>query len=202
MARETDIEMIAILEGTLEYRGVDSVIINVGGIGFQVHVPGSTLSQLGAINDKVSLYTHLHLREDNVSLYGFASEEELALFKNLISVSGIGPKAALALLSALNPEQLAMAIASGNVDVISQVPGIGKKIAGRLVVELKGKLEREWKKGAVLPLAAENTDAIAALTNLGYSLREAIQAVSNLPDSAELSLEEKVKMALQQLAAK
>ncbi len=194
--------MIATLEGTLEYRGVDSVIINVGGIGFQVHVPGSTLSQLGAIKDKVSLYTHLHLREDNVSLYGFASEEELALFKNLISVSGIGPKAALALLSALNPEQLAMAIASGNVDVISQVPGIGKKIAGRLVVELKGKLEREWKKGGVLPLAAENTDAIAALTNLGYSLREATQAVSNLPDSAELSLEEKVKMALQQLAAK
>jgi len=95
-----------------------------------------------------------------------------------------------------------MAIASGNVDVISQVPGIGKKIAGRLVVELKGKLEREWKKGAVLPLAAENTDAIAALTNLGYSLREAIQAVSNLPDSAELSLEEKVKMALQQLAGR
>ena len=194
--------MIATLEGTLEYRGVDSVIINVGGIGFQVHVPGSTLSQLGAIKDKVSLYTHLHLREDNVSLYGFASEEELGLFKNLISVSGIGPKAALALLSALNPEQLAMAIASGNVDVISQVPGIGKKIAGRLVVELKGKLEREWKKGAVLPLAAENTDAIAALTNLGYSLREAIQAVSNLPDSSELTLEEKVKMALQQLAAK
>ncbi len=194
--------MIATLEGTLEYRGVDSVIINVGGIGFQVHVPGSTLGQMGAINDKVSLYTHLHLREDNVSLYGFASEEELALFKNLISVSGIGPKAALALLSASNPEQLAMAIASGNVDVISQVPGIGKKIAGRLVVELKGKLEREWKKGAVLPLAAENADAIAALTNLGYSLREAIQAVSNLPDSSELTLEEKVKMALQQLAAK
>ncbi len=193
--------MIATLEGTLEYRGVDSVIINVGGIGFQVHVPGSTLSQLGAIKDKVSLYTHLHLREDNVSLYGFASEEELGLFKNLISVSGIGPKAALALLSASNPEQLAMAITSGNVDVISQVPGIGRKIAGRLVVELKGKLEREWK-GAVLPLAAENADAIAALTNLGYSLREAIQAVSNLPDSSELSLEEKVKMALQQLAAK
>ena len=194
--------MIATLKGTLEYRGVDSVIINVGGIGFQVHVPGSTLSQLGAIKDKVSLYTHLHLREDNVSLYGFASEEELALFKNLISVSGIGPKAALALLSALNPEQLAMAITGGNVDVISQVPGIGKKIAGRLVVELKGKLEREWKKGAVLPLAAENADAIAALTSLGYSLREATQAISNLPDSAELSLGEKVRMALQQLAAK
>jgi len=193
--------MIATLEGTLEYRGVDSVIINVGGIGFQVHVPGSTLSQLGAIKDKVSLYTHLHLREDNVSLYGFASEEELALFKNLISVSGIGPKTALALLSALNPEQLAMAITGGNVDIISQVPGIGKKIAGRLVVELKGKLEREWK-GALLPLAAEDADAIAALTNLGYSLREATQAISSLPDSKELSLEEKVKMALQQLAGR
>jgi Holliday junction DNA helicase RuvA len=193
--------MIATLEGTLEYRGVDSVIINVGGIGFQVHVPGSTLSQLGAIKDKVSLYTHLHLREDNVSLYGFASEEELALFKNLISVSGIGPKVALALLSALDPEQLAMAITGGNVDVISQVPGIGKKKAGRLVVELKGKLEREWK-GALLPLAAEDADAIAALTNLGYSLREATQAVSNLSDAKELTLEEKVRMALQQLAAK
>jgi len=193
--------MIATLEGTLEYRGVDSVIINVGGIGFQVHVPGSTLSQLGAIKDKVSLYTHLHLREDNVSLYGFASEEELALFKYLISVSGSGPKTALALLSALNPEQLAMAITSGNVDIISQVPGIGRKMASRLVVELKGKLEREWK-GALLPLAAEDADAIAALTNLGYSLREATQAVSSLPDSAGLSLEEKVKLALQQLAPK
>jgi Holliday junction DNA helicase RuvA len=193
--------MIATLEGTLEYRGVDSVIINVGGMGFQVHVPGSTLSQLGAIKDKVSLYTHLHLREDNVSLYGFASEEELALFKNLISVSGIGPKVALALLSALDPEQLAMAITGGNVDVISQVPGIGKKKAGRLVVELKGKLEREWK-GALLPLVAEDADAIAALTNLGYSLREATQAVSNLSDAKELTLEEKVRMALQQLAAK
>jgi len=193
--------MIATLEGTLEYRSVDSVIINVGGIGLQVHVPGSTLSQLGAIKDKVSLYTHLHLREDNVSLYGFASEEELALFKYLISVSGSGPKTALALLSALNPEQLAMAITSGNVDIISQVPGIGRKMASRLVVELKGKLEREWK-GALLPLAAEDADAIAALTNLGYSLREATQAVSSLPDSPELRLEEKVKMALQQLAPK
>lgn len=193
--------MIATLEGTLEYRGADSVIINVGGIGFQAYVPGSTLSQLGAIGDKVSLYTHLHLREDNVSLYGFASEEELALFRNLISVSGIGPKAALALLSALNPEQLVIAITSGNVDIVSQVPGIGKKIASRLVIELRGKLEKEWEKAA-LPLAPENADAIAALTSLGYSLREATQAVSSLPDSPELSLEEKVRMALQQLATK
>jgi len=193
--------MIATLEGTLEYRGADSVIINVGGIGFQAYIPSSTLSQLGAIGDKVSLYTHLHVKEDNISLYGFASSDELVLFKSLISVSGIGPKAALALLSALNPEQLAMAITGGNVDFISQVPGIGKKMANRLVIELRGKLEREWK-GAALPLAPENTDIIAALTSLGYSLREATQAVSSLQDSRELSLEEKVKMALQQLAGR
>jgi Holliday junction DNA helicase RuvA len=191
--------MIATLEGILEYRGNDSIIINVGGIGFEVHVPGSTLSQLGAVKGKVSLYTHLHVREDNVSLYGFTSSEELALFKNLISVSGVGPKLALALLSTLNPEQLVMAIASGDIDLMSQAPGIGKKMANRLVVELRGKLEKEWKEVA-LPPASESADVIVALTGLGYSLAEATRAVSKLPDSEELSLEEKIKMALQQMA--
>jgi Holliday junction DNA helicase RuvA len=190
--------MIATLEGILEYRGNDSIIINVSGIGFRVYVSGSTLSQLGAIKGKVSLYTHLHLREDNVSLYGFASGEELTLFKKLVSVSGVGPKIALALLSALSPEQLVMAITSGNADLISQVPGIGKKMASRLVIELRGKLEKEWKETA-LPLAPESADIIAALTGLGYSLAEATKAISKLPDSEELSLEEKVKMALQQM---
>ena len=191
--------MIATLEGTLQYQGTDSAIVEVGGIGFQVYIPSLTLNKLGAIGDKVSLHTHLHLREDNVSLYGFASGEELALFKNLISVSGVGPKVALALLSALDPQQLAVAITSGNIEFISQVPGIGKKMASRLVVELKGKLEREWKDLA-LPLAPEDTDAVAALTSLGYPLSEATQAVSALAYSGELSLEEKVKLALQQLA--
>jgi Holliday junction DNA helicase RuvA len=190
--------MIATLEGILEYRGNDSIIINVGGIGFRVYVPTSTLSQLGAIKDKVYLYTHLHVREDNISLYGFASSEELALFKNLISVSGIGAKLALALLSALNPEQLVMAITSGDIDLLSQAPGIGKKMASRLVVELRGKLEKEWKEVA-LPLAPESADVIAALTGLGYSLAEATKAISKLPDSGELNLEEKIKMALQQM---
>jgi len=193
--------MIATLEGTLEYRGVDSVIINVAGIGFHVYVPSSTLSQLGAVSDTVSLYTHLHVTQDNVALYGFASGEELALFKNLVSVSGVGPKVALALLSSLSAEQLAMAITGGNVDLISQVPGIGKKVASRLVIDLKGKLAKEWK-GAALPSAPEDADAITALTSLGYSLREATQAVSRLPGSPELSLEEKVKLALEQLATK
>lgn len=191
--------MIATIEGILEYFGVDSIIVKVGGIGIQVYVPSSSLSKLGAAGDNVSLYTHLHLREDNVSLYGFTSSEELALFKNLISVSGVGPKVALSLLSSLAIEQLAMAITSGNAELISQAPGIGKKVASRIVIELRGKLEREWKEAA-LPLAPEDADAIAALTSLGYSLREATQAISSLPNSSELSLEEKVKLALQQLA--
>jgi Holliday junction DNA helicase RuvA len=191
--------MIATLEGILEYRGHDSVIINVGGIGFRVYVSSSTSSQLGAVKGRVSLYTHLHVREDSISLYGFASSEELTLFKSLISVTGIGAKLALTVLSALNPEQLVMAIASGDVDLLSRTPGIGKKTASRLVVELRGKLEKEWKEVA-LPLAPGHADVIAALTGLGYSITEATKAISKLPDSEELSLEEKVRMALQQLA--
>jgi Holliday junction DNA helicase RuvA len=191
--------MIATLEGILEYRGDDSIIINVGGIGFRLFVPASTSSQLGAVKGRVSLYTHLHVREDNISLYGFASSDELTLFKSLISVTGIGAKLALALLSALKPKQLVMAITSGDIDVLSQTPGIGKKTASRLVVELKGKLEKEWQE-ASLPVAPGHADVISALTGLGYSVMEAARAISRLPDSEELSLEEKVKMALQQMA--
>jgi len=191
--------MIATLEGMLEHRGIDSIIINVGGIGLQVYVPGSTLSHLETTNGKVSLYTHLYLKEDNVSLYGFASSEELALFKNFISVSGIGPKVALSLLSALNPEQLVMAITSGNVGLISQVPGIGKKVASRLVTELSSKLAKEWKE-ITLPVTPEGDDVIAALTSLGYPLKEATKATYSLPVSGELSLEEKIKIALQHIA--
>lgn len=190
--------MIATLEGILEYRGSDSIIINVGGIGFRVHVPDSTLRQLGAVEGRASLYTHLLVREDNLALYGFASSEEISLFRSLISVSGVGPKVALALLSTLSPEQLVMAITSGNTDLISQTPGIGQKMAARLVVELRGKLEREWKEVA-LPLAPESADVIAALTGLGYSLTEATRAVAKLPASGDLSLEEKIRVALQQM---
>jgi len=189
--------MIATLEGVLQHRGNDSVIVNVGGIGLQVYASSSTLNQLGTTGSRVFLYTHLHLREDNAALYGFVSGEELALFRNLVSVSGIGPRVALGLLSALSPEQLVMAIASENTDLISQVPGIGKKTAGRLVVELRSKLEKEWREVAS-PLAPEGADVIAALTGLGYSLAEATRAVSKLSGAEELSLEEKVKLALQQ----
>ncbi len=192
--------MIVALEGILESRGIDSAVVKVGPLSLQVHVPGSSVSRLGNVGDRVYLHTHLYLREDNIAVYGFASADELVLFQNLISVSGIGPKAALTFLSTLSVEQVASAIISGNVDLLTQVPGIGKKIAGRVVLELKGKLEKGWE-GAVTPaLAQEDADVVAALTNLGYSLREATQAVASLPNSPELDLEEKVKLALRQLA--
>ena len=192
--------MIVALEGILESRGVDSAVVKVGPLSLQVYVPGSTSSKLGAVGDRVYLHTHLYLREDNVAIYGFASADELGLFQNLVSVSGIGPKAALALLSTFNAEQLASAIVGGSIDLLSEVPGIGKKTAGRIVLELKGKLEKGWE-GAVVPaMAQEDADVVAALTNLGYSLREATQAVASLPSSAELDLEEKIKLALKQLA--
>jgi len=194
--------MIAALEGILETRGVDSVVVKVGPLNLLVSVPGSTIGRIGTVGDKVHLYTHLYVREDIIALYGFASADELALFQNFISVSGIGPKAALSFLSTLNVEQLASAIVSGNVDLLTQVPGIGSKTAGRVVLELKGKLEKGWA-GAMTPaLTPDDADVVAALTTLGYSLREATQAVAALPNTQELDLEEKVRLALRQLAAR
>jgi len=188
--------MIATLEGTLQYRGEGYVIVNVGGIGFQVCVSGSTLNQLKNTNGKVVLYTHLQLREDSIVVYGFASPEELALFRKLVSVSGVGSKIALSLLSAMNQEQLVTAISTGNEELLARVPGVGKKIASRIVLELRGKLERE-RHGVAC--ATDNADIILALTSLGYSLAEASKAVSRLP-SSRLSLEEKIKIALQEMA--
>lgn len=191
--------MIAAIEGTLQAKGNNFVLVKVGGVSFQVFVPTSTLSQLGSIGKGVKLHTHLHLREDNVALYGFATSEELGMFQSLITVSGIGPKIALSMLSTLNPEQLTMGIATGNIDVLTQVPGVGKKVASRIVLELKGKVEQGLLGAAASLIGQENAEVVGALTSLGYSVSEATKAVSSLPISPALSLEEKVKLALQAL---
>jgi len=188
--------MISSLHGKVESLGSDWAIINVGGIGFQVYMPTSTLSTLGAIGKEVQLYTHLHLREDNATLYGFASAEELGLFQSLIGVSGLGPRLALAMLSAMSAEQLTMAIATGSADLLTVIPGIGKKVANRLILELKEKIGAGWITTPATQLAQENTDVFAALTSLGYSVSEATKAVATLPPSSDLSLEEKIKLAL------
>ena len=194
--------MIASLQGKLESLGSDWAIINVGGVGFQVYMPTSTLSTLGTTGKEVKLHTHLHLREDNATLYGFASAEELGLFQTLISVSGLGPKLGLAMLSAMNVEQLSMAIATGSTDLLTVVPGVGKKMASRLVLELKEKIGAGWIATPAAQLAQENSDVLAALISLGYSVSEASRAVATLPPSSELSLEEKIKLALQYFGGK
>lgn len=193
--------MIAGVEGILQRRGADFVVVKAGPFSVQVYVPTTVLAQLGDIGCAVCLHTYLHVKEDSLTLYGFTSVEGLELFKNLVSVSGIGPKTALALLSVFSPEQLASAILSGNVDLLCQAPGLGKKMAERIVLELRGKLERSWG-GVLSPALLQNdADVVAALVSLGYSVREATQAVSSLASSADLTLEEKIKLALKQLAS-
>ena len=195
--------MIASLHGKLESLVGDWAVINVGGIGFQVYMPTSTLSTLGNTGEEVELHTHLHLREDNATLYGFATADDLRLFQTLIGVSGLGPKLALAMLSVMNVEQLTMAIATGSADLLSRIPGIGKKMASRLILELKGKLDVSLIGAPAAQLAEENTDVLAALTSLGYSVTEASRAVATLsPSSSDLSLEEKIKLALQYFGRK
>lgn len=188
--------MIASLEGKLESLGGDWAVININGIGFQVFLPTVTFSELGSIGSTVKLYTHLHLREDNVTLYGFASNDELELFKTLINVSGLGPRMALAMLSTMNAEQLVIAIASGNADLLTSIPGIGTKMANRLVLELKDKIGISLVTTPMVELAQTNSDVLAALTALGYSASEATRALASLPHDQELNLEEKVRLAL------
>ena len=188
--------MIASLEGKLESLGGDWAVVNVGGIGFQVFMPTTTLSGLGSIGGNVKLYTHLHLREDNITLYGFASSDELELFKTLINVSGLGPRMALAMLSAMDTEQLVMAIASGNAELLTGIPGIGKKMASRLVLELKDKIGTGLISAPLAELAQDNADVLAALTSLGYSATEATRALASLPREQNLSLEDKIKLTL------
>lgn len=189
--------MIASLRGVLESIGSDWAIIDVHGIGFQVFMPASTLGSLGARGKEVYLNTHLHLREDNVTLFGFATAADKELFQLLMSVSGIGPKLALSILSSMSTEQLSLAIGTQNADLLTIVPGIGNKIANRMILELKDKIGSVLLAGPISKGAQDNTDVISALTALGYSVVEAARAAANLPSNKKLSLEDKVKLALQ-----
>ncbi len=186
--------MISSLRGRLEAIGSDWAIVDVNGVGYHVFLPTSALSTLGPIGSEVRLYTRLLLRDENLVLYGFATIEEMGLFETLTSVSGIGPKLGLALLSAMKAEQLASAIASSDVDLLTTVPGVGKKTAARIVLELKDKIAASIVL-APAQVARESADVLAALASLGYSPAEASRAVAALPPG-DLTLEEKVRQAL------
>ncbi len=194
--------MIASLRGTVESLSGDFAIINVNGVGFKVYMPTSVLSTLGTIGEEVRLHTHLHLKEDEATLYGFGSADELTLFQTLISVSGLGPKMALATLSAMTVDQVAMAIATGSADLLIRVPGIGRKMADRVILELKDKIGAGLITTSAAQLTQENSDVLAALTSLGYSISEASRAVATLPPSSDMPLEEKIKLALQYFGGK
>lgn len=188
--------MIASLSGTLAATGKDFVVLQVGGVGFRIFVPQTFLEQVGGPGQEMTLFTHLHVRETELRLYGCASEEELALFRLLLGVSGIGPKVALAILSSLPPERLRAAIIGEDIAALARVPGIGPKTARKLVFDLQDKLSAELPSGVPAPPFSEaDRDTIAALTSLGYSLAEAQEAVRALPPET-LPLEERVRLAL------
>jgi Holliday junction DNA helicase RuvA len=188
--------MISHLRGQILERGDDYVILDVNGVGFRMRVPVSTLEMLGIQGNLAELYTHLHVREDDLSLFGFATQDELSLFELLLTVSGIGPKAALGVLSAATPNTVRVAIAQSNLDVLTGIPGIGKKMAQRLVLELKGKIDlTEAELGEVSPLDQE---VIAALVNLGYSAAEAQRAARAVPPSEKV-VEDRIRAALRYL---
>lgn len=187
--------MIASLEGPVAAIGADHVIVAVAGVGFRVYVPASVLQQLSGAGTHVRIFTHLHVRENELRLYGCTTQEELERFQLLLGVSGIGPKMALTILSYLSPERLRDAIMGEQVDVLAQVPGVGPKTARRVIFQLKDKLALE-PLGAVHPLTDHDAEVISALTALGYSVVEAQTALQNLPRDPNMSLEERIRLAL------
>ena len=189
--------MIATLHGKIQARTDDSLILNVGGVGYRVRVPSPTLAALGAVGSDAMLFTHLHVREDDLSLYGFATEEELRLFEKLLTVSGIGPKVGMGILSSASTDTIRYAIAQGNADALTAFPGIGKKTAQRLVLELKDKIDLSGL-GEVSELSPMDEDVMNALINLGYSGAEATRAARAVPASAK-TVEDRVRIALQYL---
>lgn len=189
--------MIVSIRGVLEAVGPDWVHIQVGGVTLQVFAPASAIGELGPIGSQLRLFTHLRLRDDQPFLYGFPTAPALEMFLILISVTGVGPRLSLALLSALGAAGLHQAIVSGDVIALTSAPGVGRRTASRIVLELKGKLEG-YQAGASIVPARDDAEVIAALTALGYSTNEARRAVSNLAQDPGLSLEDRVRLALQQ----
>ncbi len=200
--------MIYSVKGELIHKEPSLAVIECGCVGYACRTTYSTLSQLGSIGTKTTLLTYLHVREDNVELFGFATSQELNCFKMLLTVSGVGPKAALAILSDITPEKFALTIATGDSKSITKTKGIGPKLAQRIVLELKDKITKEQQlltNGADLDftpvLSGSNSgEAISALVVLGYSQGEATSVISKL--DPEMSVENMIKQALKAMASK
>ncbi len=196
--------MITGIHGTLETSRADAVILRVGGFDIRVAVPASTLHRLNEHGMEVSLYTHFHMREDGIALYGFLDEQDRNAFEQLIAVSGVGPKVALALLSVMDAPTLYKAVADEDVQRLALAPGVGKRLASRLILELKGKLPTLPTTGAVGVTSGNRIQAevMEALLGLGYSPSEAQAALAKIPQDQEMTLEQQVTFALRSFSRK
>ena len=198
--------MIYNLTGKISYISDQFVVVECGGVGFKCFTSLNTAKTIGSIGSSVNLFTYLSVKEDALDLYGFATEDELNCFKLLISVSGVGPKAAVSVLSELSPSKLAIAVAAGDVKSITKANGAGKKIAERIVLELKDKLvnsvggEISADIGSAASIVEESSsaEAVEALVALGFSQSDAAVAVGSMDKS--LSVDEMIRLGLKQLA--
>lgn len=205
--------MISYIKGSLEYISEDSIIVETGGIGYRIVVPTSVIAKLPGTGSGVTIYTYMAVREDAVVLYGFLEPDDERMFEKLITVNGIGPKGAVGILSVLTPDELRFAILSDDVKTISKAPGIGPKTAGRLVLELRDKVDLQesfdimsahisGNEGAVSAANVSGdvkNEAVQALLVLGYSQSEALKAVSSVVASEGAGVEEILKLALKSL---
>jgi len=197
--------MIAQLRGTLADKRPNQILVDVGGVGYLVHIPVSTFYALGDLHSNVTLLIHTQVREDAISLYGFLSSREKHLFELLISASGVGPVLALKILSGMSVDDLVPAVRSGDIVRLTRIPGVGRKTAERMVVELRDKLAAmETPEAARHPVATTGAaaDVVSALLNLGYEQRAAEQAVERAgKNGAPESFETLLRATLQQLSA-
>lgn len=192
--------MFAYLNGKVVDKTQNSVVIDVGGVGFYCTVSAITSDSTANIGGEAKIYTYMAVREDAIELFGFADKAELGCFKQLISVSGVGAKAAIAILSELTPGQLAAAIVEGDYKTITAAQGVGPKLAQRVILELKGKLSDEQltagiKGGAPSLSAGKEADALEALVSLGYATNEAKNVIANM-NTKDMSAEDIIRMAL------
>ena len=196
--------MIAHIQGIVSEKNTDNCVIDVSGVGFELSVSSSTLSQLPKLGESAKLYVYMAVREDAMELYGFFTKEEKKMFLRLISVTGIGPRTALGVLSALSVHDLSVALVTGDAAALARAPGIGKKTAQRLVLELKDKVDNDDLTGkgtqtTFVPAAkSAEAEAIEALMALGYASNEAAKAVSEVAGQADTT-GEVVRLALRRL---
>jgi Holliday junction DNA helicase RuvA len=196
-----DESMISFLEGKIEFKAEKFVIVNVGGVGYKVFVGLETSQKITEKGDNVKLWTHQYVREDSLELYGFIHFAELELFETLIGISGIGPKGALGILGIAPVDTLKKAIAAGDTSYLTRVSGIGRKTAEKIVLELREKMAGKGISSIEAPELREEADVMDALVQLGYSQREAREAINQVPPEIQ-SAEKRLKEALKKLGRK